>query len=84
MSTALYSIFCVIVGISPSVAGVAVGRFFSGFVSAIPTVIVAGSIEDMFDSKGRVWMIFLWAMAANFGLCMGPIASAFIAACLGW
>lgn len=84
MSTALYSIFCVVVGIVPSLAGVMVGRFFSGFLSAIPTVIVAGSMEDMFNSKARIWMIFLWAMAANFGLSMGPVMSSYITERLSW
>lgn len=84
MSTALYSIFCVIVGVVPSLAGVMVGRFFSGFLSAIPTVIVAGSMEDMFNSKARIWMMFLWAMASNFGLSVGPIMSSYITERLGW
>ncbi|KAJ5644746.1 MFS multidrug transporter [Penicillium longicatenatum] len=84
ISTALYSIFCVIVGVSPSITGVAFGRLISGFLSAMPTIVVAGSIEDMFNSKDRVWLIFLWAMVANIGLCMGPIMSTYITAHLGW
>lgn len=69
---------------SPSIAGVVIGRFFSGFLSAIPTVVVAGSIEDMFNAKGRVWLIFLWAVVANMGLALGPIMSIFIIARLSW
>jgi len=84
ISTGLYGIFCVIVGISPSVTAVAISRLISGFLSAIPTIVVAGSIEDMFNSKDRVWLIFLWAMVANIGLCMGPIMSTYITAHLGW
>ncbi|KAJ5590640.1 hypothetical protein N7450_004612 [Penicillium hetheringtonii] len=84
ISTGLYSIFCVIVGVVPSLAGVAVGRFFSGFLSAIPTIVVAGSIEDLYNSKDRIWMIFLWAMVANMGMCVGPIISTYLAEHLGW
>lgn len=84
MSTALYSVFCVVVGLSPSLTGVAIGRFFSGLLSAIPTVVVAGSIEDMFNSQDRVWLIFLWVMVANMGLAIGPIISSYITAHLGW
>lgn len=68
----------------PSLAGVVVGRFFSGFLSAIPSVVVAGSIEDMFNAKDRVWLIFLWAMAANMGLALGPIMSTYITVHLSW
>jgi len=74
----------VIVGVVPSLAGVAVGRFFSGFLSAIPTIVVAGSIEDLYNSKDRIWMIFLWAMVANMGMCVGPIISTYLAEHLGW
>jgi MFS family permease len=84
VSTGFYSIFCVIVGLVPSLAGVVVGRFFSGFLSAIPTIIVAGSIEDIFNSKDRLWLIFLWAMVANMGLALGPIMSIYITVHLTW
>lgn len=84
ISTGLYSVFCVVVGLSSSLAGIAVGRFFSGFLSAIPTIVVAGSIEDLYNSKDRIWMIFLWAMVANMGMCIGPIISTYIAEHLGW
>lgn len=83
-SSGFYSIFCLIVGLVPSISGVIVGRLASGFLSAIPTVIVAGSIEDMFNSKGRVWMIFLWAVVANMGMISGPIMSVYITTHLGW
>lgn len=83
-SAGLYSIFCVIVGVVPSLAGVSIGRFFSGFLSAIPTIVSAGSIEDMFNSRGRVWLIFLWVLMANLGLVLGPIMSVYIIVHLSW
>lgn len=72
------------VGLVPSVAGVVVGRFFSGFLSAIPTIVVAGSIEDIFNSKDRIWLIFMWAMVANMGLILGPIMSIYVIDHLDW
>ncbi|KAM5444504.1 hypothetical protein MaudCBS49596_007951 [Microsporum audouinii] len=84
VSTGLYSVFCVIVGVVPSISGAIVGRFFSGFLSAIPTIVVAGSIEDMFNSKDRIWLIFMWVMVANMGLTLGPIMSIYIIARLDW
>ncbi|KAL4806793.1 major facilitator superfamily domain-containing protein [Aspergillus unguis] len=84
VSTAVYSVGCIIVGVVPHIAGAAVGRFISGFFSAMPTIVVAGSIEDMYNSKGRVWLIFLWALVANAGLCLGPIMSVYIISVLNW
>ncbi|OQD81434.1 hypothetical protein PENANT_c027G04819 [Penicillium antarcticum] len=43
-----------------------------------------GSIEDMFNSRDRIWLIFLWAMVANLGLALGPIMSIYITVHLGW
>ncbi|KAH8700928.1 putative MFS transporter [Talaromyces proteolyticus] len=62
ISTGLYSIFCVLVAVVPSL----------------------GRIEDMFNAKDRIWLIFLWAMVSNMGLITGPIMSTYITAALGW
>lgn len=68
ISTGLFSGFCALSGAVSTPAGITVGRFFSGLVSAIPTIVVAGSIEDMFNSKDRTWLIFIWTLLANMGL----------------
>ncbi|KAJ5107490.1 hypothetical protein N7456_004165, partial [Penicillium angulare] len=84
VSTGLYSAFCLIVGIAPTIVAVSIGRFFSGFLSAIPAIVVAGSIEDMYNAKDRVWLIFLWAVVANMGLALGPIMGIYIIVNSGW
>jgi MFS family permease len=53
-------------------------------MSAVPSVIVSGSIEDMFNMRDRVWLMFLWACATTMGLLVGPIYGVFISATLGW
>ena len=62
------------------------GRGVSGVLSSIPSVIVAGSVEDMFDASQRVWMIFAWGCSANLGLAFGPIMGTYIVQNenLGW
>jgi MFS family permease len=57
-SCAIYSIGCLITAVVPhTTAGVIVGRFISGLASAVPSVVVAGSIEDIYDARSRVWMM---------------------------
>jgi MFS family permease len=80
----MYSVACIIIAIVPSVTGVVVGRFLSGFLSAIPTNVVAGSIEDMFNAKDRIWFLSLWMMLAPWGLALGPIYSTYIIYALNW
>lgn len=50
-SSFLYSIFCVVVGVVPSLAGVAVGRFFSGFLSGMTHRLLLTSYYDL--TSGR-------------------------------
>ena len=83
-TTLLYCISCIVVGFTKSIAGVVVGRFVSGIMSAVPSVIVSGSIEDMFNMKQRVWLMFIWACATTIGLLLGPIYGTFTSATLGW
>jgi hypothetical protein len=80
----MYSMSCIIIAIVPSVTGVVVGRLLSGFLSAIPTNVVAGSIEDMFNAKDRIWFLSLWMMLAPWGLALGPIYSTYIIYALNW
>ncbi|KAK2022051.1 major facilitator superfamily transporter [Colletotrichum zoysiae] len=73
ISTALYSLLCLMTAVSASVAGVVVGRFATGFLSSIPTVVITGSIEDLWDTRERVWWVFWWVLAGNLGLLTGPM-----------
>lgn len=85
VSTILYAIFCVIVAVPRSFPAVFVGRFLSGAVSAMPTCVAAGSIEDMWGIEARIWVIEVWVAAALLGLVVGPIAATHICtSSLGW
>ena len=84
IATFFFSFFCVLIAAVPSIATVIVGRFSTGVLSAIPSIILAGSIEDMFNSGPRIWMIYLWSIAANLGFCIGPIVGAYVTTELNW
>ncbi|KAH0423436.1 hypothetical protein CcaCcLH18_12169 [Colletotrichum camelliae] len=84
ISTVFYSLFCILIGKVPTIAGIVVGRFGSGFLSAIPTVIATGSIEDLWDTHARVWWMFWWALLANLGILAGPVFGELITAQAAW
>ena len=50
----------------------------------MPTIVVAGSIEDMYNIQARVWMIFSWALVGLLALVIGPIYSTYITYVLSW
>jgi MFS family permease len=83
-STGAFSVTCVVTGVTPSIVGVAFGRFLGGLASAVPAVVVAGSVEDLFDERSRIWLIWLWNCLTVAGQVLGPVYSTYIAARFGW
>lgn len=84
VSCAVFSCFCFVTGIVPHASAVWIGRFVTGFASAVPAVVTAGSIQDMFDGKQRVWLVVVWNAGSTAGLCLGPVYGAYIASALSW
>ena len=54
-----------------------------GLLSAIPSAVIAGSINDMFNMRCRVWILFTWVLAESIGLGVGPIFSTYVTQFLG-
>ncbi|KAK2020100.1 major facilitator superfamily transporter [Colletotrichum eremochloae] len=84
VSCAAFCISSLLTGVVNSPAAVYVGRFVAGLASAVPSVVIAGSVEDMFNTKRRVWIIVLWNAGTTIGLCFGPIYAAYISEAAGW
>ncbi|RDL32997.1 uncharacterized protein BP5553_08436 [Venustampulla echinocandica] len=84
VSTVFYCVSCIMVGTPKFIATAVIGRFISGIMSAVPSVIVSGSLEDMFDIKERVWLMFAWSCATTGGLLLGPVFGSYVAKTLGW
>jgi MFS family permease len=49
-----YVVFSIIVGAGDHLAAAIIGRFGCGFLSALPTVVGSGSIEDLWDVRQRI------------------------------
>ncbi len=47
-------------------------------------MVIAGSVEDVFDTRRRVWLVVLWNAGTTAGLCFGPVYAAYITAAVGW
>ncbi|KAE8389548.1 major facilitator superfamily domain-containing protein [Aspergillus alliaceus] len=84
ISSALSCVCCAIIGGVQSLAAVIVGRVFAGLIAAIPYTVGMGSVEDMWSSRPRIWVTFLWTIASNLGLCVGPIMGTYISVFLNW
>lgn len=84
ISAALFSGFSIMIAAVPSMGAMVAGRVLTGLVSAVPTVIVTGSIEDMFNARDRIWLVFAYMVVANFAVASGPVMSGYITAQLGW
>ncbi|KAF7591883.1 hypothetical protein BBP40_000928 [Aspergillus hancockii] len=84
LSCLLFSLSCLIVAAVPHISAVFIGRFLSGIASAVPSVVISGSVEDQFNWKHRVWIVLLWNAAATAGLAFGPIYASCIASVASW
>ncbi|KAL4989616.1 major facilitator superfamily domain-containing protein [Aspergillus falconensis] len=84
LSCALFSLSCLIVGAVPHISAVFTGRFFSGLASAVPSVVVSGTVEDQFNTERRVWIVLLWNAAATAGLAFGPVYSSSVTMVASW
>lgn len=83
-STAVYSIFCALISAAELPGIGAFGRLITGFLSAVPSAVINGSIQDMFDTKELIWLTLPYMAMSNLGIAMGPVMSAYITAAWGW
>ncbi|KAL4907085.1 hypothetical protein BDW74DRAFT_176685 [Aspergillus multicolor] len=84
ISAGVYLVACIITGVVPSPAGFFVGRFVAGFASAVPEIVLAGSIEDQYSSRPRLWFLWLWNCCTVLGLAVGPIYGSYLVDAIGW
>ncbi|KAJ5157851.1 uncharacterized protein N7482_008951, partial [Penicillium canariense] len=84
ISCSLFSVSCLLVGLVPNIGAVFMGRFLAGLASAVPSVVISGTVEDIFNSEHRVWIVLLWNAAATAGLAFGPIYASCISGVVGW
>ena len=84
VAIAVYCIFSAVIAAVPSIIAVCFGRFLTGFASAIPATVAFGSFEDLYDSETRIWIVYIYTLAGNSGLVLGPIYSAYVTTYAGW
>ncbi|KAF7596220.1 hypothetical protein BBP40_002752 [Aspergillus hancockii] len=84
VSGILFAVGCIVIASVRSLAATVIGRCATGFLSSIPANVLAGSIEDMYKSRPRMWWLCIWSVASNLGLVLGPIIAAYLTASLGW
>ncbi|KAJ5609228.1 hypothetical protein N7528_009795 [Penicillium herquei] len=84
LSGGMSSICCALIGLLHSLPGAIIMRVIAGTLAAVPGTILGGSIEDLFNSQARIWVVFFWTAASNIGLILGPIMSSYIIEALDW
>jgi hypothetical protein len=84
-STALYAVLCLMIGFAPHLSTIIIGRFLCGMLSAMPTCVAIGSLENIWDSRARICAISVWAAAGIFAMAVGPMFAVFVSeSSLGW
>ena len=83
-SIATYCVFCAIVASVGSPIAVGIGRFVTGFASAIPATVAFGTFEDLYNQEHRIWIVYIYTLTGNMGLVLGPIYSSYLSTYAGW
>ena len=78
VSTALYAAFCVFTAAVPFFPAVFIGRFITGIVSAVPSSVVVGSVEDMWNVEDRIFLVYILQGVSIVALALGPIMGAYL------
>ncbi|KAF2213464.1 hypothetical protein CERZMDRAFT_39116 [Cercospora zeae-maydis SCOH1-5] len=84
-AAACFGTTCLLVGTGPQLWSVIVGRFFSGMLAAVPSVVALGTFENLWNAKGRIWAVSVWAVSGVLGFAFGPVLGAHVSASWeGW
>lgn len=83
-ASAIFCVFNILIAAVHSDVTVYIGRFVTGFVASIPATVAFGNFDDLYDSKSRIWVVYLYTTFGNFGLVLGPIYGVYITEKLGW
>ncbi|KAF2773928.1 MFS multidrug transporter [Teratosphaeria nubilosa] len=73
-----FALACFVTAVSGSLWSIVAGRFLAGFFAAVPCVVAAGSIENMWDVRARIFLIHGWIASAVLGLASGPAIATYI------
>ena len=76
-STFGFALFSLCVTVWPTLPVVIFCRFVTGLLSAMPAVVAAGSLENMWDMRSRTFVIHIWISTAVVGLSLGPPVATF-------
>lgn len=84
-STFGFAVFSVMIAAWPSLPVIVLGRAITGMLSAMPAVVAAGSIENMWNMTSRTFVIHVWISGAVVGLSLGPPIATFVShSSFGW
>ncbi|QDS69421.1 hypothetical protein FKW77_005226 [Venturia effusa] len=83
-SSLLYAVSIIVVGTPGNLPSIILGRVLSGFVSTIPSVCTAGSIEEIWSPHERIWAVQAWVTVALLGIAVAPATALAIGSDLGW
>jgi MFS family permease len=83
-SAVIFALTTAIVGFSRGLVAVLVGRILSGLASAVPSSVLSGSIEDLWDIRARIWVFDLWVLSAIIGVSTAPCYAIALASSVGW
>ncbi|GAA5921703.1 hypothetical protein JCM1841_007096 [Sporobolomyces salmonicolor] len=81
---ACFVIFFILLALGPNIGSEMVGRFFSGAFASCGTILVGGTLADIWNTRDRSLPMACFTFAATFGTIAAPTYCGYIDMYLGW
>lgn len=78
VSAFLYSLICIPVAPTIYIATVFICRFVTGFLFAVTSIVIFGSMEHLIDTEGRIRAVSIWLLVSDMGVVIGSIFACYI------
>jgi len=79
-----FVVFQIVCALTPTFAGMLVGRFLVGCASSTFSTVVGGVVSDIYYAKDRNTAMSLFSASTLMGTGLGPLISGFIAQNTTW
>ncbi|KII86602.1 hypothetical protein PLICRDRAFT_260942 [Plicaturopsis crispa FD-325 SS-3] len=80
----IFTAFTAMIGASPNIAAVAIGRFLSGCAGSSGSTMVGGTLADIWLTHERGLPMSIFSAAAFIGTGLGPAVTGYIPMRIGW
>uniref|UniRef100_A0A0K3CJD3 BY PROTMAP: gi/472585063/gb/EMS22629.1/ fructose facilitator [Rhodosporidium toruloides NP11] gi/647403384/emb/CDR49512.1/ RHTO0S27e01244g1_1 [Rhodosporidium toruloides] n=1 Tax=Rhodotorula toruloides TaxID=5286 RepID=A0A0K3CJD3_RHOTO len=79
-----FTLIFILLALSPNITGILIGRALSGLFGCVGTILVGGTLADIWNTRDRGLPMSTFTFSAIFGTVAAPIYCGYIDQAIGW